>query len=147
DTPQGGRADAWPSVEEVVAEVISQRSTFTRADVVEAAASLLGGRGATDGLADRVEELVDDVFASGLAWTVTPDRSREHDAGVREGSQRFTAEAVVEEINTGIDLASEAVARRGEADVEITPVPGELSASHSAPRRPTSAAPWRDPHV
>lgn len=88
---RGGRADAWPSVEEVVAEVISQRSTFTRADVVEAAASLLGGRVATDGLVDRVETLVDDVFASGLAWTVTPDRSREYDAGAREGSQRFTA--------------------------------------------------------
>src|SRR5699024_448068 len=95
---RGGRADAWPSVEEVVAEVIGQRSTFTRADVVEAAASLLGGRVATDGRVDpegrveRVETLVDDVLASGLAWTVTPDRSREYDAGAREGSQRFTAE-------------------------------------------------------
>ena len=92
ETARGGSEDAWPSVEEVVAEVISKRSTFTRADVVEAAASLLGGRVATDGLVDRVEELVDDVFASGLAWTVTPDRSREHDPGAREGSQRFTAE-------------------------------------------------------
>lgn len=143
DTRRGGRADAWPSVEEVVAEVISQRSTFTRADVVEAAASLLGGRVATDGLVDRVEELVDDVFASGLAWTVTPDRSREHDAGVREGSQRFTAEAVVEEINTGIDLASEAVARRGEADVEITPVPGVLSEAQAVAMRQIVASPWR----
>lgn len=83
------------------------------------------------------------MFASGLAWTVTPDRSREHDAGAREGSQRFTAEEVVEEINTGIDLASEAVARRGEADVEITPFPGVLSEAQAVAMRQIVASPWR----
>lgn len=58
---------------------------------------------------------------------------------MREGSQRFTAE----EINTGIDLASEAVARRGEADVEITPVPGTLSEAQAVAMRQIVASPWR----
>ena len=142
DSSCGGDAD-MPTVAQVVNAVIAERSTFTRADIFEAAAGLVPAEVARENIYDRLEALVDEVMNSGAAWTVTPERDRNFDPRMREGSQRFTAEEVVEEINTGIDLATEAVARRGEADVEITPVPGVLSEAQAVAMRQIVASPWR----
>lgn len=142
DSSCGGDAD-MPTVAQVVNAVIAERSTFTRADIFEAAAGLVPAEVARENIYDRLEALVDEVMNSGAAWTVTPERDRGFDPRMREGSQRFTAEPVVEEINTGIDLATEPVARRGEADVEITPVPGVLSEAQAVAMRQIVTSPWR----
>ena len=142
DSSCGGDVD-MPTVAQVVNAVIAERSTFTRADIFEAAAGLVPAEVARENIYDRLEALVDEVMNSGAAWTVTPERDRNFDPRMREGSQRFTAEEVVEEINTGIDLASEAVARRAEADVEITPVTGVLSEAQAVAMRQIVASPWR----
>ncbi|WCZ35910.1 AAA family ATPase [Corynebacterium heidelbergense] len=111
--------------------------------MVEAAAGLVGGDVPAAGLVDRIEALVDEVFASGLAWTVTPERSRGYDRRMREGSQRFTAEVVVDEVNRGIDLACQQVRSPVRQPVEITPVDGVLSDAQAAAVRQVVCSPWR----
>lgn len=121
----------YPSVDEVLAAVSAQRSTFTRADLVEAAAALVGPGVAADQVRTTVERIVDEAIASTSAWSVTPDQARSFDRSKREGSQRFTTSVVVAEVDRGIDLATApATARQisvGQARSMIHPIPGELS--------------------
>ncbi|WP_188312172.1 hypothetical protein, partial [Salinarimonas soli] len=79
-----------PNAAEVMAAVTETRSTFTRADVVEAAAGLVPAGMDRALILERVEQLVDEIFTTGVAWSVTPERAREYNRAMREGSQRFT---------------------------------------------------------
>ena len=121
----------FPGVDEVLAAVSAERSTFTRADLVEAAAALVGPGVAADQVRATVERIVDEAIASTSAWSVTPDQARSFDRSKREGSQRFTTSVVVAEVDRGIDLATApATARQisaNRARSMIYPVPGELS--------------------
>ncbi|MGO2883375.1 MobF family relaxase [Corynebacterium variabile] len=121
----------FPSVDEVLAAVSAERSTFTRADLVEAAAALVGPGVAADQVRATVERIVDEAIASTSAWSVTPDQARSFDRSKREGSQRFTTSVVVAEVDRGIDLATApATARQISVDQArsmIRPVPGVLS--------------------
>lgn len=123
--------DGFPGVDEVLAAVSAERSTFTRADLVEAAAALVGPGVAADQVRAAVERIVDEAIASTSAWSVTPDQARSFDRSKREGSQRFTTSVVVAEVDRGIDLATApATARQisaNRARSMIYPVPGELS--------------------
>src|SRR5699024_9230849 len=58
--------------------------------------------------------------------SVTPDRAREVDRSQREGSQRFTTDAVIQEVNKGIDLAVTRINNAVSAE-SIVPVEGKLS--------------------
>ena len=126
---------ALPTVDEVLEAVTRERSTFTRADVVEAATELLPvGAVTAEQIYDTVERLADQVCGGQVAWTVTPEKDRQVDRSAREGSQRFTSEAVVEEVNRGIDLAT-TVTGRGVSASMITPVEGQLSANQAEAMR------------
>ena len=114
-----------PNAVDVMAAVTETRSTFTRADVVEAAAGLVPAGVDRALLLERVEELVDEIFTTGVAWSVTPERAREYNRAMREGSQRFTTEHVVREVDRGIDLATSEVGR-GVDGSSIVPVEGVL---------------------
>lgn len=121
------RRVSLPTPGEIIEAVTAERSTFTRADVVETVAALLPvGAVKPDQVRQTVEQLTNAVFAEHAAWTITPEKSRTIDKTAREGSQRFTSEAVVEEINRGIDLATEVIAEGVSAE-SITPVEGQLS--------------------
>ncbi|MGP5242206.1 MULTISPECIES: MobF family relaxase [Corynebacterium] len=120
----------FPSVDEVLAAVSAERSTFTRADLVEAAAALVGPGVAANQVRASVERIADEAIASTSAWSVTPDQARSFDRSKREGSQRFTTSVVVAEVDRGIDLATAPTVAQvsvGQARSMIHPVPGELS--------------------
>lgn len=132
-----------PTPEEVVAAVIAERSTFTRADLVEKAAEMLPvGAVETDRIHVCVEAIVDEIFDSGTAWSVNPDAARSYTKAAREGSQRFTAEPVVEEINHGIDLATARVDRGVDAAM-IQPIEGQLSDNQAAAMRQVVSSRYR----
>jgi len=121
----------FPSVDEVLAAVSAERSTFTRADLVEAASALVGPGVAADQIRASVEQVVDEAIASTSAWSVTPDQARSFDRSKREGSQRFTTSVVVAEVDRGIDLATATATARqisvDQARSMIRPVAGVLS--------------------
>ena len=129
-TPETDTTKPLPTPEAVLTEVTTERSTFTRADVVEKCAEMIpvGALG--------VEEIVPfaEVIATAaldsVALSVTPDRAREVDNTQREGSQRFTTDAVLQEVNKGIDLA---VTRTNNAvsAASIVPVEGKLSVAQA----------------
>lgn len=128
---EANKCDAvMPNAAEVMAAVTETRSTFTRADVVEAAASLVPADVDHLLILERVEQLVDEIFTTGVVWSVTPERSREYNRAMREGSQRFTTEPVVREVDRGIDLATAEVGR-GVDGSSIIPVDGALSESQA----------------
>ncbi|MFR4188359.1 MAG: MobF family relaxase [Corynebacterium variabile] len=123
--------NGFPNVDEVLAAVSAERSTFTRADLVEAAAALVDPGVAADQVRASVEQIADEAIASTAAWSVTPDQARSFDRSKREGSQRFTTSVVVAEVDRGIDLATATATARqisvDQARSMIHPVPGELS--------------------
>ena len=131
-----------PNAADVMAAVTETRSTFTRADVVEAAAGLVPADVDRELLLERVEQLVDEIFTTGVAWSVTPERSREYNRAMREGSQRFTTESVVREVDRGIDLATAEVGR-GVDGSSIVPVGGALSVSQASAMRTVVESDYR----
>ncbi|GAB2498784.1 Multifunctional conjugation protein TraI (plasmid) [Corynebacterium atrinae] len=135
-----------PTAAKVTAAVIAERSTFTRADLVEKAAEMMPvGAVSTAQIHTTIEAIVDEIIDSGTAWSVNPDAARSYTLTAREGSQRFTAEPVVEEINHGIDLAT-AVADRGVTAwvaSTIRPVDGELSEDQAAAMRQVVTSRYR----
>src|SRR5699024_5886228 len=88
----------------------------------------------TDEIVGQVEAIVDRIIATELAWSVNPDMARSHSLTAREGSQRFTAEAVVEEVNDGIDLATARVNRGVDAS-SIRPIKDTLSVDQARAMR------------
>ena len=115
-----------PTPEAVLTEVIAERSTFTRADVVEKCAEMIPvGTLSPDEILGFVEATATQALES-VALSVTPDRAREVDNTQREGSQRFTTDAVIQEVNKGIDLATTRTHNAVSAD-SIVPVEGKLS--------------------
>lgn len=137
---QGARL---PSTEEILAAVTAEQSTFTRADVVETVAELIPvGAVDTDQVTATIERLTSEVFAGKAAWTVTPEKSRLVDKTAREGSQRFTSEAVVAEVDRGIDLATEVIAQGVSAEM-IQPEEGVLSRDQAEAMRAVVSSRYR----
>ena len=119
-----------PTPEAVLSEVIAERSTFTRADVVEKCAEMIPvGALNTDEIVEFIEATTTQALET-AAFSVTPDRARELDRSQREGSQRFTTDAVIQEVNKGIDLAVTRTHNAVSAD-SIVPVEGTLSAAQA----------------
>lgn len=117
---------ALPTPEAVLTEVIAERSTFTRADVVEKCAEMIpAGTLSPDEILGFVEATATHALES-VALSVTPDHAREVDPTQREGSQRFTTDAVIQEVNKGIDLATTKTHNAVSA-ASIQPVDGKLS--------------------
>ncbi|MCS5480952.1 relaxase domain-containing protein [Corynebacterium sp. YIM 101645] len=117
---------ALPTPEAVLTEVIAERSTFTRADVVEKCAEMIPvGALNVDEILGFVEATATHALES-VALSVTPNLAREVDNTQREGSQRFTTDAVIQEVNKGIDLATTRTNNAVSAD-SIVPVEGTLS--------------------
>lgn len=115
-----------PTPEAVLTEVIAERSTFTRADVVEKCAEMIPvGALNVDEIVEFVEATTTQALKT-MAFSVTPDLAREVDPTQREGSQRFTTDAVIQEVNKGIDLAVTRTNNAVSAE-SIVPVEGKLS--------------------
>src|SRR5699024_7489639 len=131
-----------PSPTTVINAVIEQRSTFTRADLVEKTAELMPLGLAPEDILSTVEGIVDEIMAQELAWSVNPDMARSVSPTAREGSQRFTAQAVVEEVNGGIDLATARVDRGVDAS-SIKPVKDALSVDQARAMRAVVASHYR----
>ncbi|MDN6457241.1 MULTISPECIES: MobF family relaxase [Actinomycetes] len=116
-----------PSASQILAEVVAQRSTFTRADIAEKAAELIRpGIVKPADMMPTVECLVDACLAEAGTWSVTPERSRYLDKTQREGSQKYTTDIVVDEVERGVDMATIRVNQGVKAD-SIQPRRGTLS--------------------
>lgn len=140
---------ALPTVWEILDAVVAERSTFTRADVVEKIAEMMpvGAVSHADMLA-AIERLADNVVAPDLsdmaeaAWPVTPEKSRKYDKTMREGSQRFTSRSVVSEVDRAIDLACD-MTYSGVVASEIKPIEGALSIEQADAMRAVVESPYR----
>lgn len=119
--------NSLPLSSQILAEVIAERSTFTRADVAEKAAELIRpGAVAPEDMTATIERLVDAALGEKGTWSVTPEKSRQLDNTQREGSQKYTTVAVVDEVEHAVDMATARV-ERGVNTESIQPVAGELS--------------------
>lgn len=125
---------ALPSAREVLEKVTADRSTFTRADVVEAVAELMPATGVGAAVGEVVERITDEVLTHEAAWSVTPEQSMMINPTAREGSQRYTFDAVVAEVDYGIGLATKEV-HAGVSAAGIEPVEGTLSVSQAEAMR------------
>lgn len=124
-----------PDVREVLAAVVAERSTFTRADVVEKIAEMMPvGAVSPEQMREVVEQIADEVFADESTWTVTPEKAPEVNEQAREGAQRFTTDAVVAEIDRGIDVATSVVDAGVDASA-IVPIDGKLSQAQAEAMR------------
>ena len=138
-----------PSVSDILDAVVAERSTFTRADVVEKIAEMMpvGAVSHADMLA-TIERLADNVVEPDLsdmaeaAWPVTPEKSRKYDKTMREGSQRFTSRSVVSEVDRAIDLACDMTYSGVDAS-EIKPIEGALSIEQADAMRAVVESPYR----
>ncbi|WP_410764720.1 MobF family relaxase (plasmid) [Corynebacterium rhinophilum] len=126
-TVSGVEENSLPLPSQVLAEVIAERSTFTRADVAEKAAELIRpGVVSPEDMAVTVERLVEAALGENGTWSVTPEKSRQLDNTQREGSQKYTTVAVVDEVERAVDRATARVERGVNAE-SIQPVEGKLS--------------------
>ncbi|WPF69827.1 MobF family relaxase [Corynebacterium sp. 21KM1197] len=126
-----GESPPLPSPAEILAAVVHERSTFTRADVVEKTAELLPvGAIPPEEIHAVVEELTEVALSETNTWLVTPEKDRSVDDTQREGSQKYTTTAVIAEVEHGVDLATQLV-HRGIKTATITPVDGVLSAAQA----------------
>lgn len=126
ESPTAPQTQVLPTPEAVLAEVITERSTFTRADVVEKCAEMIPvGALTVDEIVEFAEVTATQALES-VALSVTPERAREVDKTQREGSQRFTTDVVIEEVNRGIDLATTRT-HNAVVAASIQPVEGVLS--------------------
>ena len=127
ETVSGVEENSLPHPAHVLAEVIAERSTFTRADVAEKAAELIRpGVVSPEDMTATVERLVDAALGENGTWSVTPEKSRQLDNTQREGSQKYTTVAVVDEVERAVDMATTRVERGVNAE-SIQPVEGKLS--------------------
>ncbi|WP_246817371.1 MobF family relaxase, partial [Corynebacterium sp. HMSC071B10] len=119
--------DFLPKPAQVLAEVIAERSTFTRADVAEKAAELIRpGAVSPQDMTATVERFVDAALGEKGTWSVTPEKARQLDNTQREGSQKYTTVEVVDEVERVVDMATARVERGVNAE-SIQPVEDELS--------------------
>lgn len=130
------------TAKEVLAAVVEEKSTFTRADLVEKAAELwpVDASFSKDIFGD-IERFVDETLDGQIAWMVNPGQQRAVDLGAREGALRFTTDVVVDEINQGIDLACQVVNRGVDASC-IVPVEGKLSENQAEAMKTVVASPF-----
>lgn len=136
------KAGVVPTPEAVLVAVTQERSTFTRADLVEKTAEMMPVDIDPARVHEVVEDIVDEVVDSGAAWSVNPDAARSYTKTTREGSQRFTTAPVVEEINRGIDLATARV-DQGVKATSIRPITGQLSESQARAMHTVVSSPYR----
>lgn len=119
--------DFLPKPSQILSAVVTERSTFTRADVAEKVAELIRpGAISPEDMTVTVEGLVDAALTVHGTWSVTPEKSRELDNTQREGSQKYTTVEVLDEVERGVDMATARV-ERGVTAESIQPVEGELS--------------------
>src|SRR5699024_5796366 len=124
-------------------EVIAERSTFTRADVVEKVAELLPVGAVEPHLMLRtIESLTDAALASSDSLSVTPDKDPAVDNTQREGAQRFTTTAVIEEVEQAVRLRT-VVVDGGVSAASIKLGPGALAESPSSAVRQVVKSPYR----
>lgn len=141
-TKPGFGVGVVPTPEAVLAAVTQERSTFTRADLVEKTAEMMPVDIDPARVHEVVEGIVYEVVGSGAAWSVNPDAARSYTKTTREGSQRFTTAPVVEEINRGIDLATARV-DQGVKATSIRPITGQLSESQARAMHTVVSSPYR----
>ncbi|SLM89585.1 transfer protein homolog TraA [Corynebacterium casei] len=139
--PHGGKT--LPDSADILSEVIAERSTFTRADVAEKVAELLPVGAVEPHLMLRtIESLTDAALASDDSLSVTPDRDPAVDNTQREGAQRFTTKAVIDEVEQAVRLAT-AVVDAGVSTESIKPIPGALSENQASAMRQVVKSQYR----
>src|SRR5699024_5110962 len=135
--------ESLPDSADILAEVIAERSTFTRADVAEKVAELLPVGAVEPHLMLRtIESLTDAVLASDDSLSVTPDKDPAVDNTQREGAQRFTTTAVIDEVEQAVRLATDVVDAGVRAESLIS-IPGALSDNRASPMRQVVKSPYR----
>src|SRR5699024_43867 len=135
--------ESLPDSADILAEVIAERSTFTRADVAEKVAELLPvGAGEPHLMLRTIESLTDAALASSDSLSVTPDKDPAVDKSVGEGARRFTTTAVMDGVEQAVRLAT-AVVDAGVRAESIKPVPGALSENQASARRQVVKSPYR----
>ena len=123
-----------PAIGTILDAVIAERSTFTRADVVEKITEFLPCSMPAGEVLATAERLADEVFAADQCWTVTPHEDRAVNQQAREGSQRFTTENVVAEVDYAIERATQPVSQRV-SGASIVAKEGTLSEQQAAAMR------------
>ena len=135
--------ESLPDSADILAEVIAERSTFTRADVAEKVAELLPVGAVEPHLMLRtIESLTDAALASDDSLSVTPDKDPAVDNTQREGAQRFTTTAVIDEVEQAVRLAT-TVVDAGVSAESIKPIPGALSENQASAMRQVVKSPYR----
>src|SRR5690625_6992035 len=89
-----------------------------------------------------IESLTDAALASSDSLSVTPDKDPAVDNTQREGAQRFTTTAVIDEVEQAVRLAT-AVVDAGVSAESINPVPGALSENQASAMRQVVKSPYR----
>lgn len=139
--PHDGRT--LPDSVDILSKVIAERSTFTRADVAEKVAELLPvGAVEPHQILSTIEFLTDAALASDDSLSVTPDKDPTVDNTQREGAQRFTATAVIDEVEQAVRLATDVVGA-GVGAESIKPVPGALSENQASAMRTVVQSQYR----
>lgn len=129
-------------IDEILRAVSAEKSTFTRADLVEKTAELwvVNSSDASCVLQD-VEAVVDQILEKKFAFAVNPNEHMSVNDESREGSIRYTTQAVIDEVNTGIDVACQVVGRGVNSEM-IQPVEGKLSDAQAEAMRTIVASPY-----
>lgn len=133
---------ACVDIDEILRAVSAEKSTFTRADLVEKTAELwvVNSSDAACVLQD-VEAVVDQILEKKFAFAVNPNEQMRLNDEAREGSLRYTTQAVIDEVNTGIDVACQVVGRGVNTEM-IQPVEGRLSDAQAEAMRTIVASPY-----
>src|SRR5690625_7177742 len=93
-----------------------------------------------------IESLTDAALASSDSLSVTPDKDPAVDNTQREGAQRITTTAVIDEVEQAVRLATADV-DAGVSEERIKPVPGALSENLASAMRQVVQSPYRDSDV
>src|SRR5699024_2245971 len=102
--------ESFPDSVDILAAVIAERSTFTRADVAAKVAELLPVGAVEPHLMLRnIESLTDASLASSASLTVTQYKDPAVDNTKRESAQRFAPTAVIGEVEQAVRLATAVV--------------------------------------
>lgn len=134
-----------PTVDAVLELVASRRSTYTRADVVEAAAALWPAGADPAAVRRDVEALAGAAMGASVVLTVDPDRQAGQRAPhQREGSVRYSSSAVLEREQRMLEQALTVDERVAVPDhvVAGADVTG-LSAAQAAAMRAIAGSPQR----
>lgn len=118
--------DVKPSPEAVLLQVSQTQSTFTRADVVEAAAAMMPAGIDPETVLEDVENLADQACALCLDTSAPEAQFGPEDTARREGGRRFTTPDLVKE-ETRLLRTATSTANLGVDGSGIQPIPYALS--------------------